>query len=85
MLRFLATVLAALCVMPVFPTVPAAARNLTVEAVVSPAWLERAGTREPLAVGMPLNDRDRIVTGERARVVLRMSEGSAVKTGRTPP
>jgi hypothetical protein len=43
--------------------------------------VERAGRREPLSVGMQLNDKDRIVTGERARVMLRMSEGSAVKLG----
>lgn len=75
MLKFLACALAALC------AVPAVARTLTVEGVVSPAWVERAGKREPLTVGMQLNDKDRIITGERARVMLRMSEGSAVKLG----
>ncbi len=78
MVRFLACVLAALCVIP---AMPAMARNLTVEGVVSPAWVERAGKREPLTVGMRLSDKDRIITGERARVMLRMSEGSAVKLG----
>ena len=75
MVKFLSCVLAALCALP------AVARTLTVEGVVSPAWVERAGRREPLSVGMQLNDKDRIVTGERARVMLRMSEGSAVKLG----
>ena len=75
MLKFLACALASLC------AVPALARTLTVEGVVSPAWVERAGKREPLSVGMQLNDKDRIITGERARVMLRMSEGSAVKVG----
>jgi FecR protein/SPOR domain len=60
---------------------PACARTLVVEGVVSPAWVERAGKREPLTVGMQLSDKDRIVTGERARVMLRMSEGSAVRLG----
>ncbi len=60
---------------------PAAARTLTVEGVVSPAWVERAGKREPLTVGMELSNKDRLITGERARVMLRMSEGSAVKMG----
>ena len=75
MFRFLTCLLALLCV------VPAMARTLTVEGVVSPAWLERASRREPLTVGMQLSDKDRIITGERARVMLRMSEGSAVKLG----
>jgi hypothetical protein len=41
----------------------AAASTLTVEGVVSPAWVERGGARMPLAVGMQLSDRDRVVTG----------------------
>ena len=67
--------LLALCV------APAAAQTLLVEGVVSPAWVERAGARVPLAAGMPLTDRDRIHTGPGARVLLRMAEGSAVKLG----
>lgn len=74
-LTWTSILLALLCAMP------AVARTLTVEGVVSPAWVERAGRREPLTVGMQLGDKDRIVTGERARVMLRMSEGSAVKLG----
>jgi hypothetical protein len=75
MIRFLILVLAILSLTPAY------ARTLTVEGVVSPAWVERAGRREPLAVGMQLSDKDRIITGARARVMLRMSEGSAVKLG----
>jgi len=60
---------------------PATAQTLAVEGVVSPAWMERAGARTPLAVGMQLNDRDRVVTGPGARALLRMAEGSAVKLG----
>ena len=59
----------------------AAADQPLVEAVQSPAWVERAGGREPLAVGMPLNDNDRVVSGAAARVLLRMPEGSLVKLG----
>ena len=58
-----------------------AASMPVVEALQSPAWVERAGTREPLAVGMTLQSADRIVSGEDARVVLRMPEGSLVKLG----
>lgn len=60
---------------------PAAAQTLTVEGVVSPAWVERGGARLPLAIGMQLNNRDRIVTGSGSRALLRLAEGSAVKLG----
>jgi len=73
--------LCALAMLGAMPFTPAAARTLTVEGVVSPAWVERAGKREPLTVGMELNNKDRLITGERARVMLRMAEGSAVKMG----
>ncbi len=75
MFRCLITLLVALSL------TPALARTLVVEGVVSPAWVERAGKREPLTVGLQLTDKDKIITGERARVMLRMSEGSAVKLG----
>jgi hypothetical protein len=60
---------------------PAVAQTLTVEGVVSPAWVERGGARLPLAVGMRLSDKDRVVTGAGSRLLLRMVEGSAVKLG----
>jgi hypothetical protein len=60
---------------------PVVAQMLTVEGVVSPSWVERGGARLPLAVGMQLNDRDRIVTGSGSRALLRLAEGSAVKLG----
>lgn len=61
---------------------PGLARTLTVEAVVSPAWVERAGgAREPLQPGAVLNDGDRVLTGGGARALLRVAEGSAVKLG----
>ena len=62
--------------------VPGLARTLTVEAVVSPAWVERAGgAREPLQPGLLLRDGDRVLTGSGARALLRVAEGSAVKLG----
>ena len=60
---------------------PAIAQTLTVEGVVSPAWVERGSARLPLAVGMRLNDKDRVVTGAGSRLLLRLAEGSAVKLG----
>ncbi|MDP2398007.1 MAG: FecR domain-containing protein [Burkholderiales bacterium] len=60
----------------------AVARTVTVEAVLSPAWVERAGgAREPLQPGQLLRDGDRVLTGGGARALLRLAEGSAVKLG----
>jgi hypothetical protein len=60
----------------------AAAATATVEALVSPAWVERAGgAREALMAGAVLRNGDRVLTGAGARALLRLSEGSAVKLG----
>jgi len=68
--------------MLLFAAAAAAADTLTVEAVVSPAWLEHAGgAREPLVPGANLRDGDRVLTGSGARALLRMAEGSAIKLG----
>lgn len=61
--------------------VAAAGASVMVEAVQSPAWVERGEQRLPLLPGQELRNRDRIVTGADARVLLRLSEGSAVKLG----
>jgi hypothetical protein len=52
-----------------------------VQGVVMPAWLERSGTRQPVVPGMVLQERDRIVTGANARILLTLPEGSSVKLG----
>lgn len=73
---------AVLSVQLMFTAALAGARTLTVEAVVSPAWIEHAGgAREPLVPGAVLRDGDRVLTGNGARALLRMAEGSAVKLG----
>lgn len=79
MKRWLTTVLLLLAMVAMIA--PVAARTLTVVGVVSPAWMERAGKREPLKAGMELTGSDRVITGERGRAMLRMSEGSAIKLG----
>jgi hypothetical protein len=72
----------ALSILLMFAAVAAGARTLTVEAVVSPAWVEHAGgAREPLVPDMVLRNGDRVLTGSGARALLRMAEGSAVKLG----
>jgi hypothetical protein len=61
---------------------PAAwAQHAKVEAVQYPAWLERGGQAVPLAPGITLQAKDRVRTGDNARVQLRLSEGSTVKLG----
>ena len=59
----------------------AAAAQAIVEALQSPAWVERAGQREPLAAGQALRENDRVVSGAQGRILLRMPEGSLVKLG----
>lgn len=73
-------ILFAIYVVPVFAAtqpVPYA----TVAVVQMPAWLERAGQTQPLAIGMPVKSGDRIRTGTDARVYLTLAEGSSVKLG----
>ncbi len=79
MRRLLLTVMSVLLMCT---TALAGARTLTVEAVVSPAWVEHAGGgREPLVPGTELRNGDRVLTGSGARALLRMAEGSAIKLG----
>ena len=59
----------------------ARAQPAVVEAVQSPAWLERGGRSVPITPGIALQARDRLVTGGNARVRLKLPEGSAVKLG----
>jgi hypothetical protein len=68
--------LSALVSLPVWAVPPA-----TVTAVQAPAWLERAGKAKPLAVGMPIENGDRIRTGDDARAVLQLAEGSTLQLG----
>jgi len=64
-----------------FATQALAAPYAVVEAVQSPAWLERDGQRSPLVPGMSLTNRDRIETGPQARAIVQLADGSAVKLG----
>jgi hypothetical protein len=58
-----------------------AAPPAVVEAVQSPAWVERGGSRVPIAPGMALESADELRTGANARLLLKLAEGSAVKLG----
>jgi hypothetical protein len=58
---------------------------LTAAAVIDglqfPAWVERGGTRQPLSVGMEINESDNVETGKNGRLLLRLVDGSHVKLG----
>lgn len=58
-----------------------AAAPPVVDAVQMPAWLERNGQRSPLAPGVSLQARDKVITGQNARLLIQMPEGSLVKLG----
>lgn len=65
-----------------FLALPAwAVPQATVDAVQMPAWLDRNGRTQPLAVGMEVKNGDNIRTGEGARAYLKLAEGSTVKLG----
>jgi hypothetical protein len=64
-----------------FSTGALAAPPATVEAVQSPAWLDRGGRSMPLAAGMELKNGDVLRTGSGARAYLMLAEGSRVKLG----
>jgi hypothetical protein len=52
-----------------------------VEGVQMPAWVERAGVRQPIMPGMVLQPGDVIHTGAGSRLLVRMAERSLVKLG----
>jgi hypothetical protein len=59
----------------------AAAPEAQVEALQMPAWITRDGKRVPVEIMQPLRVGDVITTGEGARIVLKLAEGSTVKLG----
>jgi len=59
----------------------AMAQGAVVEAVQYPAWLERGGATVPLTPGTHLQSKDKVRTGNNARVQMKLPEGSTVKLG----
>lgn len=55
--------------------------NAVVDTVQAPAWVERGERRWPLAAGMALENRDRLLTGSGARAIVQLPDGSTVKFG----
>lgn len=60
---------------------PADRAFAVVDTVQMPAWVEHNGVRLPLEPGKALQNRDRVITGADARVLIQLAEGSAVKLG----
>lgn len=52
-----------------------------VEALQVPAWVERNGRKQAIQPGMALRTNDTLQTGEDARLLLRLADGSAVRLG----
>ena len=75
-----AAILAAVLAVGVTSTV-GAAPNARIETVQAPAWLLRGGEKLPLEAGTQLKNRDRILTGAEARVVVEFADGSAFRIG----
>lgn len=71
-----------LLVLGMFAALTAAALpNALVETVQAPAWVERGERRLALAPGMQLENRDRLLTGSGARLVVLLADGSRVQLG----
>ena len=79
--RVLFMALLILCALGVRTAPAAENRYAVVDGVQMPAWVERNGVRQALEPGMPLRNRDRVLTGADARVLIQLAEGSAVKLG----
>lgn len=54
---------------------------IVVQAVQMPAWIESDGKRRPVSPGDAVGASDVVVSGEQARVLARMPDGSFVKLG----
>ena len=55
--------------------------DVVVKGIKMPAWIERAGVRSPVKLGMELQDADVLITGENARLLLESADGSDIKLG----
>lgn len=58
-----------------------AAPYAVVDAVQAPAWVERGETRQPLVPGLELRNHDRVLTGQGARAIVQLADGTTVKLG----
>ncbi len=78
----LKSLFAALLVFVATAATAATRPHVVVEGVHMPAWVEySSGARHPLAIGMALNNKDKIYTGPGSRALLRLADGSLIKLG----
>ncbi len=75
-----ATVLVAVATLTVTPAALAVPAG-RIEALQMPVWVERHGAARPGWAGMRLHSGDRLRTGDGARVLLRLDEGSHLRLG----
>ncbi len=62
-------------------SLPAAATEKVqayIDGMQTPAWVERQGERQALQPGFVLDNRDRLLTGENARLRIQLSDGGSV-------
>ena len=52
-----------------------------VKGAKDPVWVERAGSKLPVKVGMTLEGGDKVTTGDAARVLVKLKEGSELRLG----
>jgi len=62
-------------------SINASAAGGVVKALQMPAWLERDGVATALKPGVILQQKDKIITGKNARMLIQMNEGSLIKLG----
>ncbi|MBC7610579.1 MAG: FecR domain-containing protein [Polaromonas sp.] len=55
--------------------------GIIVQAVQMPAWIEASGIRRPVSPGDAVGASDLVVSGDKARVLARMPDGSFIKLG----
>ena len=70
-----------LCSLLAMPIMANAVDGGIIEAMQMPAWVERDGIKFPLKPGEAINSGDIVSTGQSARILIRLEEGSLVKLG----
>lgn len=64
-----------------FPLWATGQTQMVVEGLQQPVWVERGQTRLSLYPGQVLSTGDRVMTGNKGKLVLRLAEGSRIKLG----
>lgn len=70
-----------ICISLFINTMAQASPAAVIEGLQMPAWVERGPVKLPVTSGMELRSGDRLITGDNAKLLLRLEEGSHVKLG----